>query len=143
MEQVENTIKAQEQDVVRSDVLYVLVLGDHVQLWEDGQGLKPDRKGPEYAVKGELRVHDEAQHDGQEVQPVVGKRIRLVIVTLHYTKNYQLKRALKPNDPNRVRRNKDEKYSHDVEVHRPPVILKNHVRVPRHEHNQVQLLGFV
>jgi hypothetical protein len=30
MEQVENTIKAQEQDVVRGDVLYILVLGDHV-----------------------------------------------------------------------------------------------------------------
>lgn len=67
---------------MRGDVLDVLVLGNHVQLRQDGQGLKPDRKGPEYSVQSEIRVHNEPQHDSQEIQPVVRKGVGLMIVAL-------------------------------------------------------------
>jgi hypothetical protein len=82
VQQIENPIKSQEQDVMSRYVLNILVFGDHIQLGQNGQGLQPNGKCPEYTVDGEFRMHDEGQAKGEEIQPVVWERVRLCVVTL-------------------------------------------------------------
>jgi hypothetical protein len=54
VKQVEDSVKTQEQDVMGSDILYILVFGDHIKLGQDGEGFKPDRKRPKNTVNSEL-----------------------------------------------------------------------------------------
>jgi hypothetical protein len=51
-------------------------------LGQDGEGFKPDRKRPKNTVNSELWVHDKAKDDGQEIQPIMWKRIGLIIIAL-------------------------------------------------------------
>jgi len=39
--------------------------------------------------------------------------------------------------------NGDEQNSHDIEIDRPPMQLKDHIWIPCDEDNQVDLLGFI
>jgi hypothetical protein len=61
VEQIKDSIKAQKEDIMGSDIFNILVLCDHIELRQDGQGFKPDGKGPEYTIKCEVCVHNEPQ----------------------------------------------------------------------------------
>ncbi len=109
------------------DILYVLIFGDHVQLWQNGQGLQPYRERPENPIHCELGMHNKPKHNGQQIQPIMRERISLMIIALLSAKNYQLEWPFKPYYPNGVGSNEDEEYPHDVEINRSPVIFQYHV----------------
>jgi hypothetical protein len=54
VKQVENSVKTQEQDVMGSDILYILVFCDHIKLGQNGEGFEPDRKRPKNTINSEL-----------------------------------------------------------------------------------------
>ena len=68
------------------DVLYILILRDHVQLWQNSKSLKPDRKSPENPIHGEIRMHYEPKNHRQKVQPIMWESVGLMIVALHREK---------------------------------------------------------
>ncbi len=82
MKQIKDSIEPQEQDVMGSDIFHILIFGDHIKLRQDGESFKPDRKCPKNTINSELGVHDKAKHDGQEIQPVMWKRIGFIIIAL-------------------------------------------------------------
>ncbi len=84
MEKIKDSVESQEQDIMSCDVLNILVFGDHIQLRQNGQSLEPDRKGPENSIYSKLRMHDKAQYDGKQIQPIMWKGVSLLIVTLFY-----------------------------------------------------------
>ncbi len=82
MQDVEESVEAQEKHDMCCYVLYILKFCYHIELGQDSEGFEPDRKGPKNAIYGKAAMEEEAKDSRYNIQVVVRKRIRLAIIAL-------------------------------------------------------------
>lgn len=76
---IEGTIEAQEEKVMRCDGLCFPRLADHEELGEDSYGLQVDREGPEYLQGGEAVVLQEGQACDGDQEELQAKGVILTV----------------------------------------------------------------
>lgn len=82
MDDVEETVQAQEEHDVRRDVLHVIKLRYHVQLRQNCEGLQPPRERLQDAIDRPLGMQDHCEHRRGQVEVVVREAIGLRVIAL-------------------------------------------------------------
>lgn len=134
MEDVEGAVEAEEEDVVRGDVLHVLEAVDHEELRQDGQGFEPDAEGPQEVDGVERFVGDDCGEEGCAVEVVVREGVGFAVETEEVG-------LLDAHEVDGVGGEGDEDHLHHEDVERLPA--QEEVDVPGEEHCQEQFLRAV
>jgi hypothetical protein len=132
VEEIQDPVEAEEEDVVRGEVLDLAVLLHHVQLRDHRHCLQVDGEGPGHLERGGVVLVDrDPEQQAREDEPVVREVVELGVVS----------RALRHPSAHHVNdreREHDEDDLHDRVV--DGEVIPEEIDVPRAEDEHVELL---
>lgn len=75
MKDIENSIEPQKKYVMCCDVLHIFELVDHVQLWQNREGLQPDTEGPDEVSWVQRFVDNYGHKQREQIDVSVWERV--------------------------------------------------------------------